>query len=90
MAYNYGLPAIVTDVGSFAEDVVEGETGYVCKPRDPADLARTIERFFDSELYRELASRRQGIRDYVLSKHSWHTVQSITRNAYAELLERAS
>jgi D-inositol-3-phosphate glycosyltransferase len=90
MAYNYGLPAIVTDVGSFAEDVVEGETGYVCKPRDPADLARTIERFFDSELYRELASRRQGIRDYVLSKHSWHTVASITRNAYGELLERAS
>jgi glycosyltransferase involved in cell wall biosynthesis len=90
MAYNYGLPAIVTDVGSFSEDVVEGETGYVCRPRDPDDLARTIERFFDSKLYRERDSRRQGIRDYVLSKHSWLTVASITRNAYGELLEKAS
>src|SRR5439155_6122659 len=40
LGYSFGLPAIVTDVGSLREEAIEGKTGFVCKTRDPSDLAR--------------------------------------------------
>ena len=85
VAYNYGTPVIATDVGSFAEDIVIGSTGFICAPRDANDLAKTIRRYFDSELYRNLALRRQEIRDSVISEHSWETVAVMTRDVYSRL-----
>src|SRR5438477_9622013 len=61
LGYSFGLPAVVTDVGSLKEQVVEGETGLVAKPRDSSDLAKTIEKFFSSELFCELEIRRSRI-----------------------------
>jgi len=91
LAYAYGLPVIATDVGSFSEDIVEGRTGFLCKPRDPDDLATTIQRYFETNLYRELEEhRRQEIRDYALCGHSWRTVADLTGHVYSKLLERVS
>ncbi len=88
LAYAYGLPVIATDVGSFSEDIVQGRTGFLCKPRDPDDLASTVQQYFETDLYRELEDhRRQEIRDYALSGHSWHTVADLTRDVYSKLLE---
>ena len=39
LGYSFGLPTIATDVGSFREEIIEGETGLICRPADPADLA---------------------------------------------------
>jgi glycosyltransferase involved in cell wall biosynthesis len=86
LAYTYGSPVIATDVGSFSEDVVEGVTGFICKPQNPDDLAITIERYFESDLFRELAHRRQEIQDYMLSRHSWETVADLTKDVYLRLL----
>jgi D-inositol-3-phosphate glycosyltransferase len=86
LAYSFGLPVIATNVGSFADDVVEGRTGFICRPRDTADLAATIERYFNSELFRTLETRRLEIRDSVYTAHSWDTVGAMTRTAYSELL----
>lgn len=86
LGYSFGLPVIATDVGSLREDIVEGETGFMCKPSDPADLARTIEAYFDSELFKNLTSRRQKIRNYASERHSWNVVGERTRSVYAELL----
>lgn len=44
LAYAYGRPVVVTDVGGLAEDVVVGQTGEIARPGDPADLADAIER----------------------------------------------
>ena len=85
MAYNYGLPVIVSDVGSLSEDVIEGKTGFVCRSQDPDDLAKMIEYYFESDLYRSLDHRRQEIRDYVLARHSWATVASLTKDVYSDL-----
>jgi glycosyltransferase involved in cell wall biosynthesis len=90
LAYAYGLPVIATDVGSFSRDIVEGKTGLVCKPRDPDDLATKIRQYFEMDLYKELEHRRQEIREYVLSRHSWGIVADMTRDVYSKLLERAS
>ena len=51
LAYSFGLPVIATDVGTLRQDIVEGRTGFVCRPQDSSDLARTIDKYFESELF---------------------------------------
>jgi D-inositol-3-phosphate glycosyltransferase len=86
MAYSFGLPVVATDVGSFREDIVEGRTGFLCKPGDPADLARALDTYFASDLYRNLKVRRRELKDYAKTNHSWDAVADLTRNAYAKML----
>jgi glycosyltransferase involved in cell wall biosynthesis len=86
LSYNFGLPVIASDVGSLKEDIIEGKTGFVCKPRDPVDLSKCIETYFSSELYRELEMRRQDIKDFAAQKYSWTTVGEITESVYKKLL----
>jgi len=88
LGYSFGLPVIATDVGSFREEIVEGQTGFLCKPCDPADLAKTIATYFASDLYRNLRTRRQEIKDYADVHHSWGAVAELTRSAYADLVGR--
>jgi len=86
LAYSYGLPVIATDVGSFREEIVEGNTGFLCRPGDVADLAGTLEKYFASDLYRGLDTRRREIREYASRVHSWDAVAELTRKAYEESL----
>jgi D-inositol-3-phosphate glycosyltransferase len=86
LGYNFGLPVIASDVGSLREDIVEARTGFVCKPRDPIDLAKAIETYFSSELYRRLDARRQEIRNFANEKYSWTKAGKITRAVYTDLL----
>jgi glycosyltransferase involved in cell wall biosynthesis len=37
-----GVPQVATDVGGTAEALLDGETGYLCPPRDPAALADRV------------------------------------------------
>jgi D-inositol-3-phosphate glycosyltransferase len=85
-AYNFGLPVLAADVGSLRDDIVEGKTGFVVKPEDPAELAKAIERYFASDLYRDLESHRREIREYTQERHSWKVVAKATMSVYAGLL----
>ena len=86
LAYSFGLPIIATDVGSLREDVVEGKTGFVCKARDSAELAKSIQQFFSSDIYRELEARRREIKNFANEKYSWTKVGKITRDVYDSLI----
>jgi glycosyltransferase involved in cell wall biosynthesis len=88
LAYSFGLPVVATDVGSFREDVVEGSTGFLCKPGEPAELAKAIETYFASNLYKNLNVRRPELKEYANLNHSWHAVAELTGNAYAKMLGR--
>lgn len=85
LGYNFGLPVIAADVGSLREDIIEGKTGFVCRPEDASDLARVIETYFASDLYGSLACRRQEIQAYVRERHSWDLVGQLTMNAYSKV-----
>jgi D-inositol-3-phosphate glycosyltransferase len=85
LAYSFGLPVVATNVGSLKESIIEGRTGFVCQPRNAADLADTIGRYFSSDLYRNLATRRADIRALASQRHSWKTVGEITAAAYVAL-----
>jgi D-inositol-3-phosphate glycosyltransferase len=87
LGYNFGLPVIAADVGSLREDIIDGRTGYVFRPKDPADLAKAIETYFSSDMFRELESRREEIRAYANDRYSWDKVGQITRNVYEKLLK---
>jgi D-inositol-3-phosphate glycosyltransferase len=86
LAYNFGLPAIATDVGSLREDIVEGVTGMVCRPDDPHDLADAVNRFFESDLYKNLEQNQKAIMDYGNKRYSWEEVGRITCAVYEGLL----
>ncbi len=86
-ALSFGLPVIAADIGCFREDVIDGRTGFLCKPCDPADLAATIEKYFASDLFQHLDARQQEIREYAAQRHSWETVAQMTRNVYMQLLD---
>ena len=88
LAYSFGLPVVATDVGSFREEIVEGRTGFLCQPGDPAELAKALETYFTSDLYRNLKTRRKELKDYANAHHSWRAVAELTRNAYSKMLER--
>jgi D-inositol-3-phosphate glycosyltransferase len=86
LAQSFGLPVVAADVGSFKEEIVGGKTGFLFNPGDAEDLANAIERYFTSDLYRNLKNRRQEIRDFANKRHSWDVVGEMTQSVYAELL----
>ena len=86
LSYSFGLPVIAADVGSLKEEIIEGKTGLVFKPRDPSDLARVIAKYFESELFRELETRRAEIKEYANERYSWSKVAEITKVVYSDLL----
>jgi len=71
------------------QDIVEGKTGFVCKPRDSVDMARTIEDYFDSDFFKSLDQRRKEIRNYANTRHSWEVVATMTRDVYRRLCTKA-
>jgi glycosyltransferase involved in cell wall biosynthesis len=86
LGYSFGLPAIVTDVGSLREEIIEGKTGFVVRPRDSSELARTIDKYFESDLYQNLENRRSEINRYANERYSWDKAAAITAAIYSRLL----
>ncbi|HEY1790622.1 MAG TPA: glycosyltransferase family 4 protein [Verrucomicrobiae bacterium] len=87
LAYSFGLPSIVSDVGSLKEEIVEGKTGFVVPPKNPAALAEVIEKYFSSDLFKNLESQRPEIREYANERYSWSKVAAITTGIYSKLLK---
>jgi D-inositol-3-phosphate glycosyltransferase len=86
LGYSFGLPAIAADVGNLKEEITEGETGFVFKAGDSSDLGGKIEKYFNSELFRNLETRRAQIKEYANERYSWNKVAAITTTVYSRLL----
>jgi glycosyltransferase involved in cell wall biosynthesis len=85
LGYSFGLPVLAAAVGSLKDEIIEGKTGFSFRPEDPGDLARTIEKYFASDLFANLNGRRQEIRDYATERHSWDVVSQMTLSVYGAL-----
>lgn len=86
LGYSFGLPVLAADVGSLKDDIVDGKTGFVFAPQDSVALANAVRKYFMSEVYANLDSYRQNIKDYATARHSWDLVGQITVDAYGQLL----
>jgi D-inositol-3-phosphate glycosyltransferase len=85
LGYSFGLPAIAAGVGSLKEEIIEGDTGFVFRPKDSADLAAKINKYFQSELFLNLETRRSEIKVYANERNSWNKVAAITTSVYSRL-----
>jgi glycosyltransferase involved in cell wall biosynthesis len=75
-----GIPAIATAVASLPEVVVDGETGFVVPPHEPAALRQRLERLHGDPA---LADRLgQGARVHVLARFTWPAVVDRCLAAY--------
>lgn len=81
-----GVPPVVTAVGGHLDTVVDGETGLVVPPKDPAALASRI-----NELLANPQWRRQlglaGVRR-VRSRYGWDRLARATEAVYRQVLSR--
>ena len=85
LGYSFGLPAIAAGVGSLNEEIIEGDTGFVFRPKDSIDLAAKINEYFQSELFLNLETRRSEIKAYANERYSWNRVAAITTSVYSQL-----
>lgn len=90
LGYSFGLPVLAADVGSLRDEIIEGKTGFVFRAEDSADLAKVIDLYFASGLYRDLANRRSQISDYAAAQHSWEVVSQMTMKVYGDLMCQTS
>jgi glycosyltransferase involved in cell wall biosynthesis len=75
-----GRPVVATNVGGLRDLVLDGETGLVVSPRDPAALRAALQRLLaDEELRRRLGA---AARDRARERFSWSTVTDATVAAY--------
>jgi glycosyltransferase involved in cell wall biosynthesis len=81
-AMAHGRPVVATRVGGLLDLVVDGETGIVVPPRDPASLRSALDRLLaDPALRRRLGTAG---RDRARTHFSWEKVTDATLAAYAE------
>jgi glycosyltransferase involved in cell wall biosynthesis len=81
-------PVVATDVGGAAEQVVEGETGYIVKPEDDEAMAARITSLLkDRQRAREMGER--GLKR-VLEEFSCEAQLERTEALYEQLLSRVS
>jgi D-inositol-3-phosphate glycosyltransferase len=83
-AMAYGRPVVASAVGGLLDLVVDGETGLLVPPRDPAALRGALERLLADQAVR----RRLGeaARKRARERFSWQTVTDATIAAYEEAL----
>lgn len=83
-AMAHARPVVASAVGGLLDLVVDGETGLLVPPRDPAALRAALERLLgDRELRRRLgAAGRERIREHF----SWEAATDATLAAYSEAL----
>lgn len=89
LAYRFGLPIIATDIGSFREDVIDGVTGFICKPNNVEDMAEKLNFFFDSNLFRQCEKTRAHIIELTEQKYSWSNIGRQTYEVYVRVMKRS-
>ena len=88
LAYAYGRPVVVTDVGGLAEAVTEDRTGVIAKASDPEGFSSAIRRL----LADEDEATRMGERGRFLarSKYAWDAIVKKIAKVYQSVQPMSS
>ncbi|MCC8089144.1 MAG: glycosyltransferase [Rikenellaceae bacterium] len=83
IAYHFGLPMVVTDVGGLAELIPDGKVGYVTKP-DPRYIAEYIEKYFslnkEEEFRKNIESEKK--------RFSWENMTGKIESLYGKITQK--
>jgi colanic acid/amylovoran biosynthesis glycosyltransferase len=83
-AMAHGRPVVASAVGGLPDMVVDGETGLLVPPRDPAALRAAIDRLLaNPELRRRLGA---AAREWISEICSWERVIDVTISSYEAAL----
>ncbi|HEU0052897.1 MAG TPA: glycosyltransferase, partial [Longimicrobium sp.] len=85
-AHASGLPAVVVDRGGPPDLVAPGETGWIARPNDPADLAAHVRRLLDDPAERARMGRRA--REEAASR-DWSVINGRLLESYRAVVEAA-
>ncbi|WP_434309639.1 glycosyltransferase [Hominifimenecus sp. rT4P-3] len=80
IAYGFQKPVVATRVGGLPEVITEGKTGFLAEPKDPASLAESVIRFFESE---DTVNWKENIRQEE-KKYSWERLEEAVEAFYGE------
>lgn len=83
VAYAFGKPVVVSDVGGLDEEVEDGKTGLLVPPRDPQALANAIIRLLKDPDLRAEMERNVKIK---ASELSWDNIAKKTMEIYQTVL----
>ncbi|SDR74767.1 Glycosyltransferase involved in cell wall bisynthesis [Friedmanniella luteola] len=81
-----GVPVVAAAVGGMLDSVVEGVTGLLVPPRDPAALSVALGRLLADPDRR--ARMGAAGRQRVLERYTWPTVAGATADVYTAVLDR--
>jgi len=87
IAFAFGKPAIVTNVGSLPEMVEYGKSGLIVPPKDPEALAEAIIKLLEDDELRKKMSRNALKRAEELS---WDNIAKMYIKVYEEVLDERS
>ena len=88
IAYAFGVPSVVTNVGSLPEVVHDGETGLVVAPRDSHALAEALVKLLtDSDLRERMGRNAQYEAEN--GALSWDSIAAETVNVYHDAMRSA-
>lgn len=85
LAYAYGRPVVVTDVGGLSETVLEDGTGVVASALDSRSVANAILQLLRQPEEAERMGRRA--RELAETKYSWSTIAEVVEAFYRGLLD---
>ena len=86
LAYNFGLPVVATNVGSFKEYIHDDFNGFLCKVNDSVDLNNKITKYFESNMYKNLKNTREKIKNFAMKEYSWASISHKTIEVYKKAL----
>jgi glycosyltransferase involved in cell wall biosynthesis len=80
----HGRPVVATAVGGLRDLVLDGQTGLLVPPRDPAALREALERLLDDGELRVRLGR--AARERARESFSWARATTLTLRAYEDAL----
>ena len=80
------IPVIATPVGGIPDFLVDGETGWFCKVKDPESIAEKIKYVLGEQNKDEVAQVVKNAREMVEEKYTWEKVASEMKKVFGKLI----
>jgi glycosyltransferase involved in cell wall biosynthesis len=84
-AMSHRLPVVASAVGGIPDKVIDGETGYLVRPGDVAQLATHIVRMAQSPAERRVMGERAAAK--VAAEFSWRSIAEQTEMLLRRLID---
>ena len=79
------IPVIATPVGGIVDFLTEGETGYFCKPQDPASIVVAINRILNDSGKDKII---ENAYNKVKEKYDWNLIAGQMKNLFSNTYDK--